>query len=136
MKYFALDVGDVWTGTAISDAAGFFARPYQTTKTTELIPFLTELLAKEPITTIIVGHPKTLRGTHSEQTHKVETLFQQLQTHFTSITWLLWDERLSSKHAQSLKQAKTKQQKQDSHSIAAAFILSTYLEFRALQAHQ
>jgi putative Holliday junction resolvase len=135
MKFFALDVGDVWTGTAISDAAGFFARPYQTVKTAELIPFLTELFTKEPITTVLVGHPKTLRGTSSDQTKKVETFFKELQNHFISITWLLWDERLSSKHAQTLKQAKTKEAKINSHSIAAAFILSTYLEFRALQAN-
>ncbi|MFI5332825.1 MAG: Holliday junction resolvase RuvX [Candidatus Babeliales bacterium] len=136
MKCFALDVGDVWTGSAISDAAGFFARPYQTIRTTDLIPFLTELLNKEPITHIAVGHPKTLRGTSSDQTKKVETLFKELQNHFKTVTWILWDERLSSKQAQTLKHAKTKQEKIDSHSVAAAFILSTYLEFRALQANQ
>lgn len=136
MKCLALDIGDVWTGTAISDAACFFARPYQTTKTPDIIPFLTELLTKEPITTIIVGHPKTLRGTSSEQTKKIELLFQELKDHFTTLSWILWDERLSSKHAQSLKQAKTKDEKIHSHSIAAAFILSSYLEFRSLQANR
>lgn len=136
MKFVALDVGDVWTGTAISDSIGFFARPYQTVETPDLIPFLTKLLTQESIDTIIVGHPKTLKGTISDQTKKVETMFKELEQHFTSVKWLLWDERLSSKHAQNLKHAKTKEDKIKSHSVAAAFILSTYLEYRALQANQ
>lgn len=133
MKILALDTGDVWTGTALSDALGIIAKPFKTIKSEELTSFLQELLNKESINTIIVGHPKTLRGTQSEQTKKVEQLFNFLQQEFTSVTWVLWDERFTSQQAARLKQAKNKEDKIHSHSLAAAFILASYLEYRHFQ---
>ncbi|MCX5922888.1 MAG: Holliday junction resolvase RuvX [Candidatus Dependentiae bacterium] len=132
MKIVGLDIGDQWTGTAISDALRMFARPYKTTPTKDLIPFLETVLAQEPVTKIVIGYPKTMRGTVSDQTKKVEAAKEKLEQHFPNITWILWDERLSSKRAQTLKAAKTKEEKIQSHSVAAAFILSSYLEFRPL----
>jgi putative holliday junction resolvase len=129
MKTLALDIGDVWTGTALSDASGFFAKPYQTVTTAALIPFLQELFQKENINTVVIGHPRTMKGTASEQTKKVEQIKTQLEQQFSGQTFILWDERLSSKRAQALKQAKTKDEKIKSHSIAAAFILENYLQF-------
>jgi putative Holliday junction resolvase len=129
MKILALDIGDVWTGTAISDASGFFAKPYQTVPTQELISFLQELFQKERIATVIIGHPRTMKGTASEQTKKVEQTKAQLERQFSEHTFILWDERLSSKRAQTLQHAKTKDEKIKSHSIAAAFILESYLQF-------
>jgi putative pre-16S rRNA nuclease len=133
MKILALDTGDVWTGTALSDALGIIAKPFKTVKTEELVSFLQDLLKKESIQTIIVGHPKTLRGTQSEQTKKVEQLFNTLQQKFSILTWVLWDERFTSQQAAQLKQTKTKEDKIHSHSLAAAFILASYLEYRHFQ---
>lgn len=131
MKTAALDTGDVWTGIALSDALGITAKPYITIKTTELFDYLGDFITKESVTTIIVGHPKTMRGTQSAQTEKVQELFNTLQKQFPTISWKLWDERLSSKRAANLKHAKTKEEKIQSHAIAAAFILSSYLSFAA-----
>lgn len=130
MKILALDIGDQWTGIAISDALGFFARPLKTVATAELHKTLQEISASEKISTIIIGYPKTLKGTVSEQTKKIEVKKEELATTFPAFTWILWDERLSSKRAQTLKAAKTKEEKLQSHAIAAAFILSSYLEFK------
>lgn len=129
MKIVGLDIGDVWVGTAISDALGMFARPYKTTTPKELDEFLTLLLTQEPVTKIVIGYPKTMRGTVSEQTKKVENEKERLEKIFPRMEFILWDERLSSKRADALKRAKTKEEKVQSHSIAAAFILSSYLEF-------
>jgi len=129
MKILALDVGDVWTGSAISDALGILARPYKTVPTAELELFLSETIGSERIQTIIVGYPKTMRGTESAQTKKVEEMKNKLEQQFDTVEWRLWDERLSSKRAASVKQAKTKEDKKMSHSIAAAFILDSYLTF-------
>ncbi len=131
MKIVALDIGDVWTGSAISDELGITARPYQTTKTTELIPFLDNLIKNESMSTIVVGHPKTMRGTQSEQTKKVVAKKEMLQTAFPDITWVLWDERLSSKTAAGIKKTKSKEDKIASHSVAAAVILTGYLLYVA-----
>jgi putative Holliday junction resolvase len=133
MKTLALDIGDVWTGSAISDALGMFARPYKTVETKDLIPFLTTTLAQEPISVLLIGYPKTMSGGKSAQTEKVEAVYQQLAALFTTVQLILWDERLSSKRADQLKKNHSKEDKIQSHSRAAAFILSTYLDFKHLQ---
>lgn len=129
MKILALDIGDAWTGTALSDALGMFAKPYQTAETSKLVSFLSDLFKKETIQTIIIGHPRTMKGTSSEQTKKVETAKVALEKEFPDKKFILWDERLSSKRADALKRATNKEEKIKSHSIAAAFILESYLQF-------
>jgi len=131
MKLLGLDIGDVWTGTALSDALGITARPYKTTPTKELQSFLTTLFTQENINTIIVGYPKTMKGTESDQTKKVIATKERLEQKFPEKTWILWDERLSSQRAGALKQARTKDEKIQSHSVAAAFILASYLDYQA-----
>lgn len=133
MKILALDIGDRWTGVAISDPLGIITRPYDTFKTIDLIPSLTKTIEKERIAIIVVGLPTTMRGTESEQTKKIIAMHEDLQKQFPSIEWKLWDERLTSKQAAHLKPTKTKEDKLKSHAIAAAVILTTYLEFRRLQ---
>ena len=124
----ALDVGDVWTGIALSDPLGITARPYETIRTDELPSFLTRRTTEQQIGTVVVGHPQTLRGTASEQTKKVEAYAQELEKQFPTLSWVLWDERFTSKQASQLKRAKTKEAKREQHAIAAAFILRTYLD--------
>jgi len=131
MKILGLDLGDQWVGTAISDELGMFARPYKTVQLHELDNFLKTTIAEHNISTIIVGYPRTMRGTESDQTKKVREKKEELEKQYPAITWMLWDERLTSKQADKLKKAKTKEEKIESHSIAAAFILSSYLDHRA-----
>jgi len=133
MKILALDIGDRWTGVAISDALGMFARPLTTVESHQLNTFLTTTLAQEPINTVVVGYPKTLRGTESEQTKKIVAFTEQLKKQFSSVAWVLWDERLTSKQAEQLKRTKTKEEKQKSHALAAAFILQSYLDYLDMQ---
>jgi len=129
MKTAALDMGDVWIGIALSDALGITAKPYATIKHPELTTYLTEFITKESVSTIIVGLPKTMKGTESQQTKKVHADFNDLKKKFPTITWKLWDERLSSKRAAGLRKTSSKEDKIRSHAIAAAFILSSYLSF-------
>lgn len=130
MKILALDIGDRWTGVAISDPLGILPRPYTTIKTTELFSSLEQIIAKERVTTIVVGLPTTLRGTESEQTKKVLAMTEELKKLFPTIEWKMWDERLTSKQAATLKSTKTKEDKLRSHAIAAAIFLSSYLEYK------
>ncbi len=130
MKILALDIGDRWTGVAISDPLGILPRPYDTFKTADLISELQKTIEKESVSTIVVGLPTTLRGTESDQTKKVIALTDELKSHFPAIQWQMWDERLSSKRAAAIKHAKTKEEKLRSHAIAAATFLSTYLDYK------
>ena len=136
MKILALDIGDRWTGVAISDPLGIFPRPYDTFKTSELYARLEKTIEKERIVTIVVGLPTTLRGTESDQTKKVIALANDLQNYFPNIEWKMWDERLTSKQASQMRSTKTKEDKLKSHAIAAAIFLSTYLEYKRFQENQ
>ena len=128
MKIAALDMGDRWTGIALSDAIRILARPYTTVATAKLYDTLHELLAKEKITTIVIGLPKTFRNTYSEQTNKVLEAAHQLKENFAHVEWVFWDERMTSQQASRVKKIITKQDKLNSHAIAAAIILNSYLE--------
>ncbi|HRN78232.1 MAG TPA: Holliday junction resolvase RuvX [Candidatus Dependentiae bacterium] len=128
MKILALDIGDSWTGIAISDPLQMLARPYKTVASKDLKDTLTTILSAEPIITVVVGYPKTLRGTESEQTLKIKNTALKLEAMFSSVTWKLWDERLTSKQAARIQKSKTKEDKLQSHAIAAALILGSYLD--------
>ena len=130
MKMVGLDLGDQWTGIAISDALKMLSRPLKTVATKDLEHALSQLIKEEQIETFVVGFPRTMKGTESEQTKKIQFHFEKLKTHFASYEWVLWDERLTSKQAAKIKPAKSKEEKLESHAIAAALILGSYLEYR------
>jgi putative Holliday junction resolvase len=139
MKILALDLGDRWVGSAISDGLGISCKPYQTVELEQLEEFLTRTLVAERISTVVVGYPKTVSsGTESDQTKKIVATKEALELKFAdvngqAITWVLWDERLSSKRAAQGKLSLDKDAKMKSHSVAAAFILQTYLDYLAFQ---
>ena len=139
MRILALDLGDKWVGTAISDEIGITCRPYKTVSLNELTTFLKKILFEENINTVIVGYPKTIKGTSSLQTQKTIEEKNKLEKQFkkinnVNINWILWDERLSSKRAEKIsnKRYRDKTEKLNSHSVAAAFILQSYLDNLAL----
>lgn len=129
MKIMALDLGDAWVGVALTDPLRFFAKPYNTVAAAELESFLEKTLAQEKISIIVVGYPKTMQGTESNQTRAVVEQKERLEQLFPNQTWVLWDERLSSKQARSMKNPKNKAEKLQQHALAAAIILQSYLPF-------
>jgi len=129
MKVLALDLGDVWTGTALSDPLKIIARPFKTIKTSNLLSGLQEILNSQQVDTIVIGYPKTMRGTESEQTKKVLAQKEEIAKSFPDKKIILWDERLSSKAARDIQGKKSKTDGINEHSIAAAVILQTYLQF-------
>lgn len=127
-KILALDPGDQHIGTALSDELQMLAEPYQTIRPAQLIEFLTILFKNEKIATIVIGYPKTMRGTISPQTQKSVDLKNELEKKFPEFKFVLWDERLTSKSASQIKKVKNKTDKLYQHSVAAAIILQTYLD--------
>jgi putative Holliday junction resolvase len=125
----ALDLGDAWVGTALTDPLRFFVKPYKTVAAAELETFLSLALIQEKISEVVVGYPKTMQGTESDQTRLVVTTKEKLEQLFPTIKWTLWDERLTSKQASRIRSPKNKEEKLAQHSIAAAIILESYLPF-------
>lgn len=135
-KIIALDLGDQWVGIAISDILQMLAKPYITVPAHELVLALTTLFKKEALEMVVVGYPKTMKGTHSKQTEKVLEIKDTLEKTFPEMQFILWDERLSSKRADLLSHKKTKEAALQSHARAAAFILDSYLTFKRNQQNQ
>lgn len=141
-KILALDLGDQWIGTAISDATRIIARPFQTITIKDLIPFLQTTLSAERIGIVVVGYPKTLKGTHSQQTDIIVNMKHDLESQFPKATWVLWDERLTSKQAHAMASTKKNKNKQGAenknklHSVAAALILESYLLHLEIQSNK
>lgn len=127
----ALDLGDRWTGIAISDPLGLVARPLITVETKDLERDLAALFQEHKIIKMVVGDPQTMRGTASDQTRSARAHFESLKAQFPKIEWILWDERLSSKQAAAGVRVSSKDDKRALHARAAAVILSSYLEFLA-----
>lgn len=137
MKILALDLGDKWVGSAISDPLGITCKPLKTVELGELKQFLKNTLGAMEICTVVVGYPKTFSGTESDQTKKIVKFKEELESEFatvnlTDIKWILWDERLSSKRASEIQGGKyDPESKRQNHSLAAAFILQSYLDHLA-----
>lgn len=138
MKILALDLGDRWVGSAIADPLGITCKPYQTIDLDKLEPTLGQILAQENISTVVIGYPKTMTGGESAQTLKIVKQKEALASKFSTVNgqeifWVLWDERLSSKRASALHGSKPQDAaaKKKSHSLAAAFILQSYLDYLA-----
>lgn len=132
-KIAALDLGDQWVGIALSDITRIFAKPYLTATINDYVHTLGTLLSQQEIAAVVIGYPKTMRGTESDQTKKVLVAHAELEKLFPEVLFVLWDERLSSKRAQTTSPARTKEEKLKSHSIAAAFILDSYLQYLSMQ---
>ena len=131
MKVMALDLGDAWVGVALTDPLRFFAKPYKTFAAGDLENCLATTFAQEKISIVVVGYPKTMQGTESDQTRIVVARKEKLEIMFPQVQWVLWDERLSSKQARNLKNPKNKEAKLQQHASAAAIILESYLPYLA-----
>ncbi len=135
MRILALDLGDVWVGTALSDALGIVCRPHKTVRRKELIAFLTTAISEYGVGKVLVGFPAGDRGEANEQSEKTMKFFISCQEQFPAVTWELLDEYLTSQlathHQKEVKRQKlSTQSKFESHSLAAAFLLKDYLQSR------
>ncbi len=132
MRILALDLGDVWVGTALSDPLGIVCRPLKTVMRKELISFLKTALVEYQVGKVLVGLPLSARNEENEQSKKTMAFFAQCVSQFPQVTWELLDEYLTSQlathHQKTIKNQKlSSQSKLESHSLAAAFLLKDYL---------
>ena len=134
-----LDLGEQWVGVALSDPDRIIARPHNTVVRSELFGYLKQLFESTDISMVIVGLPRTMRGTESDQTRLVRETFEELKTTFSAQSWMLWDERLSSKRAEAVCSKRVLahgnaqqrgEEKRKAQACAAAFILDSFLSSR------
>lgn len=65
-RLLAIDYGRKRCGIAVTDTLRIVANGLATVRTCDLVKFITDYVAREPVDAIIVGHPRTLQGDDSE----------------------------------------------------------------------
>ena len=133
-RILALDVGDRRIGMAMSDLLGWTPQPLYTihrTKGEEDLGKIVEVIKQYDIGTIVCGLPKNMDGTVGFQGEKTMQFVEQLQQLIPpEIKVVFQDERLSTKSAKQVMRTsgvKKKNKKNMIDTIAAVFILETYL---------
>jgi putative pre-16S rRNA nuclease len=127
VKVLALDYGSARTGVAVSDPTGTVARPLgvvERASSAAGINQLLELARSEAVERIVVGLPVTLRGEHGAQAEETERFMSALQA-ATDLPVESFDERFTTKLAQATPSAAAED------AVAAAHLLSTYLEWKS-----
>lgn len=132
MRYMALDIGDSWTGVALSDPLAILASPLTILKRSDDITdieAIASIIKQHDVGLVIVGLPRMMDGSLGIQAQKVEGFTQQLRDKI-DIPVEFRDERLTTVSARRLMQAsgtkKSKRKRDDA--IAAAVILQAFLD--------
>lgn len=127
MKVLALDYGSARTGVAVSDPTGTLARPLEVVENASApagLKHLAELVEREEVEQIVVGLPVTLRGERGAQAEEAEAFVSALRA-VTGVPIESFDERFTTK----LAEAQPSEAPPDA--VAAAHLLSTYLEWKS-----
>ncbi|MGE3958772.1 MAG: Holliday junction resolvase RuvX [Vicinamibacterales bacterium] len=137
MRMLGVDLGRRRVGLAISDPSGCLARPLTTLTVSDadvvakVSAEVRRLVAEDDgLGGVVVGVPRRLDGTASEQTVAAERFIAALQGQVT-VPVSREDERLSSREAESrlaLREKDWKKRKVQLDAAAAAVILQDYLD--------
>ncbi|MEE8592654.1 MAG: Holliday junction resolvase RuvX [Candidatus Bipolaricaulota bacterium] len=134
MRILGIDYGRRRIGLAISDEAGFLARPLDPCQRTHSLRKDLEYLARQAreaeAGTIVVGLPLNMDGSKGEMAVEVEEFVGQLQE-LMKIAVVVFDERLTSSEAERVLlegNVKRKDRKRLRDGLAATLILQGYLD--------
>lgn len=133
----ALDLGEVRTGVAVSDATRSLATPLEVVPSGEIEPYLRRLVDEEGVSEILVGIPRTMSGETGFQAERALEELRRLRESFPQTSFVEWDERLTTRLAGSGqpggkgrgKRRKRGEKERVDH-LAAARMLQEYLDRR------
>jgi putative holliday junction resolvase len=140
VRMIGLDLGERRIGIAVSDPSATLARPLKTiqrdgsdaTAIAHLRRVIAELEQDEPVAGVVVGLPRKLDGSVTDQTTRAQKMIDLL-TRELGIPVFAQDERLSSREAEerlSLREKDWRKRKAKLDAAAAAVILQDYLDAR------
>lgn len=119
-KYLGVDWGERRIGLALGDSENKIATPF---KVVESLSALVEVIEKEKIDVIVLGLPKKMNG-DQDLNPKFTSFFELLKAKVKTEI-VLFDERLTSVQADTLKVKKIKQERD---AISAMLILQNYFD--------
>jgi putative Holliday junction resolvase len=140
VRVLGIDLGERRIGLAVSDASGTLARPLKTIErgradrdaVAQLRLLVAELDADECIGSIVVGLPRRLDGSPTDQTARVEQMVALLSKTLNRPVYTQ-DERLSSHEADArlaVRERDWRKRKAKLDAAAAAVILQDFLDAR------
>ena len=132
-RIIAIDYGAKRTGIAVTDPLGIIAQPLETVATHTLMDFLRGYIARESVERIIVGLPKQMDGSNSENFQRIEPFINRLRKELPSIPVEYYDERFTSvlAHRAMIDGGVGKMARRDKamvDRISAAIILQGYMD--------
>lgn len=132
-RILAIDYGRKRTGLAVTDPLRIIATGLTTVPTHTLLNYLESYFQREQVGIVVLGLPKQLDGTPSENASHVKTFAQKFAQKFPNIPLEYYDERFTSVLAQraildSGLKRKDRQNKALVDEISATIILQSYLE--------
>ena len=134
MRVMGVDVGTKRIGVALSDPTGKIASPLTVIEVAEdeaeNVRRVAELARQHGAELIVVGLPRTLRGTE-EQAAQAASEFASRLAEASGLRVVLWDERLTTAQAErAMLEAgmRRERRRQQVDKVAAAVILQSYLD--------
>lgn len=132
-RILAIDYGQKRTGIAVTDPLQMIANGLATIDTKELEKFIVDYVAKEDVSTIVMGKPTQMNGENSENMKRIEPFFNRLKKLFPDKEITYYDERFTSVLAhQAMLQSgiskKARQNKALVDKISATIILEDYMQ--------
>lgn len=133
----AIDYGRKRTGVAVSDALQLIANGLATVPTHELLAFLLDYVAREPVERILVGLPRRMNNEASESMKYIAPFVAALKKRLPDMPVEYVDERFTSvlAHRAMLEgglKKKARQNKALVDEISATILLRDYLESRRI----
>ena len=129
----AIDYGRKRTGIAVTDVLQLIANGLATVPTHQLLQFVVDYVAREPVERILVGLPKQMNNEPSENMKYIEPFVRSLRKKLPGIPVEYVDERFTSVLAHQVMRVgglkkKARQDKALVDEISVTIILQTYLE--------
>jgi len=132
-RLLAIDYGKKRTGIAVTDPLQLIATALETVPSHEMLKYLRAYVEREPVELFVVGLPKRLDGTDSENAARVRLFVGHLQNALPHIPVIFHDERFTSQMALQAMIAggstkKDRREKGNIDKVSAAIILQSYME--------
>ena len=137
-RILAIDYGKKRSGIAVTDPLQLIAGGLTTVATPDLLSFIKQYVAQEPVERILVGLPKQMNNEASENMKRIEPFVNTLRTQLPAIPVEYVDERFTSvlAHRTMLDAGLKKKERQNKalvDEISATIILQSYMETQKLK---
>ena len=132
-RILAIDFGSKRSGIATTDPLGIVATPLKALFTHHIFDFLSQYFKKEEVEKVVVGWPKNIDGSDTNNTPLVRAFLNRFKKLFPEMPLSLQDEWNTSNFAKTalIESGIKKKRRRDKlviDQISAVLILQSYLE--------